>query len=249
MVLEVLTQQGYVRIFVAVNWATGAEILEFPPQNVLSLASVLVSLREKSLPILGSLFSSCCRVGMVLTSVFWYFALLGNNFVYSVVFHSGLSMNFDLKSVLSMAGRVLTNWKIFLIHGSFLGVGSGFGSLQCGFKKIRFCWVGRGMRLQSFGRKILSVNVPSSCGVVLVWSSLPQSNSNWVWTLEVVRKHRLDFPFFPNGHFSCSGSAWSGIKLSSVSCVPWPGNNQCNRLKCSKKLSELPWREGGSLFP
>lgn len=109
MVLEVLTQQGYVRIFVAANWATGAEILEFPAQNVLSLVSVLVSLREKPLPILGSLFSSCCRVGMVLTSVFWYFALLGNNFVYSVVFHSGLSMNFDLKSVLSMAGRVLTN--------------------------------------------------------------------------------------------------------------------------------------------
>lgn len=38
-----------------------------------------------------------------------YFALLRNYFVYLVMFHSGLSMFFDLKSVLSMAGRILTN--------------------------------------------------------------------------------------------------------------------------------------------
>lgn len=58
------------------------------------------------LPVLDSLFSSYCRVGIVLTSVFCYFALLGNHFVYLVMFHSGSSMNFDLKSVLSMAERI-----------------------------------------------------------------------------------------------------------------------------------------------
>lgn len=63
----VLAQQGYVGVFVAANWEAGAKVLEFLPQNILSLVSVLVSLREKPPPVLGSLFSSCCRVGIVLT--------------------------------------------------------------------------------------------------------------------------------------------------------------------------------------
>lgn len=110
-VLEVLTQQSYVWIFVAANWAVGAKTLEFPPQNVLSLVGVQWTWGRNPLPVLGSLFSSCCRVGIVLTSVFCYFALLGNYFVYSVMSHLGSSLNFDLKSVLSMAERITTSWK------------------------------------------------------------------------------------------------------------------------------------------
>lgn len=118
------------------------------------------------LPVLGSLFSTCCRVGIILTSIFCYFAVLGNYFVYSVMFHFGSSLNFDLKSVLSMAERILTSWKHSWSMFNFCQWVLALCPCSVDLRKLVF--VGWEMRLQGFGRKILSVNVPSSCGVVLV---------------------------------------------------------------------------------
>ena len=81
------------------------------------------------------------------------------------------------------------------------------------------------MRLQSCGlcRRNPSVNIASNWGYLFVWLPLPflsQIVSEFgQWRLS--QKHRVDFPFLRSGRFSLyTVGASSGIKLSSVSCVP-----------------------------
>lgn len=173
------------------------------------------------------------------------FALLENCFAYSVAFHFGSSLTSGLKSVLSMAERHITNWN--QIPDPPLISECAFWSTD--LAKLGFVGRGeeRGCRVLACAeRTVLWISPAVVAGFFFcVWLPLPflsQVVSEFgCWRLS--RKHRLDFSFLQSGHFSlCCVGAWSGIKLSSVSCVPWPGNNQCNRLKCRKKtVSKLLW--------
>lgn len=143
-----------------------------------------------------------CRVGIVLTSVFCSFALLGNYFVYSVMSHFGSSLNFDLKSVSSMAERITTSWKhswsmfnfwlwilalglcsVDLRKFGFVGWGEEWGCRALAEESCQWMsqqlWGGFGLIISPWVKQLLSLDTGGCQEALLGFSIL----SNWSFQL------------------------------------------------------------------